>query len=81
MEITKEFIKQAIDYVRSELSEADLNLIQARIIKADEMHLMPDDCFDFSHVVDLMDEFGHDHDLEDGWWCDHIDINDILFEL
>lgn len=29
-------------------------------------------------VQDLLEEYGQDNDLPDGWWCEYGDVDDII---
>lgn len=61
-------LKKAIAYVKENL-------------EAYAMHLMPDACCNYDKVIDLLEEYGEDNELGEGWWEEYGDINDILFEL
>ena len=32
-------------------------------------------------VIDLLEEYGQDNDLPEGWWCEYGDIDDIVEQL
>mgnify|MGYP007069885704 CR=1 FL=1 len=74
-------LKKAIAYVRQQLDEDDIAIIHANINKAYRAHLMPENLCDYGKVMDLLEEYGEDNDLPEGWWEEECDINDILFEL
>lgn len=75
-------IKKAIDYVRenktwSELKDA-LALEKINTFRCDI-------CFADSEIADeiadLMEEYGADNDLPEGWWRTEVTEDDIFFEL
>jgi len=78
----KSHIDKAIDYVRENMSLDDLAILRANIDKSYAMHLVPDEytpgC---DRVVDLLEEYGLEHLLEDRWWEDERDIDQILIEI
>ena len=32
-------------------------------------------------IIDLLEEYGQDNDLPEGWWCEYGDIDDIVEQL
>lgn len=74
-------LKKAITYVKMNLEDYEIAEIKAKIDRAYAMHLMPDACCDYDRVIDLLEEYGDDNELPEGWWEEYGDINDILFEL
>lgn len=77
-----EEIKKAVDYVRENLALADLAILRAKVDKCYEMHIVPNESvMDCDKVVDLLEEYGLVNSLEDRWWEEETDIDQILVEL
>ena len=73
--------KAALDYVRSQLSDWKLAEYRALINSAYEYHTTPTAYADFDHIRDLLEEYGQDNDLPEGWWENEGDLDDWLLEL
>lgn len=73
----KKHIEKALDYVRNEV---DITEVNNAVCKALEMRMpvsvyapaLADD------IADLMEEYGQDNDLPEGWWLEYGDIDDII---
>lgn len=74
-------LKKAIAYVKKNLEDYELAELNAQMDMAYATHLMPDACCNYDKVIDLLEEYGEDNELGEGWWEEYGDINDILFEL
>lgn len=74
-------MKEALDYMRSQLEDYELDVYCTHINASYEMHSTPTACYDFDHIRDLLDEYGADNDLEEGWWEEYGDLDDWLYEL
>lgn len=78
----KSEIAKAIDYVREQMDEDDMAILRAEMRKCYKMHLVPDDnVMDCDEVIDLLEEYGQDNDLPEGWWMEYGEIDDILKSL
>lgn len=73
--------KPALDYVRSQLDEWRLEEYRAAINSAYEYHTTPTAYADFDHIRDLLEEYGQENDLTEGWWENEGDLDDWLYEL
>lgn len=70
-------LEKSLKYVRKYVDIEDLNYKRC---KAMEMRcpfsltypIMTDD------IADLLEEYGEDNDLPEGWWCEYGDIDDIV---
>ena len=81
-EVEKSDIDKAIDYVREQMDKDDMTILQAEMNKCYKMHLIPnEDVMDCSKVIDLLEEYGQDNDLPEGWWMEYGEIDDILINL
>lgn len=75
-------LKPALDYVREQLGEEDVEVIRAQVNLSYRHHMAPSDCVtDDTSVIDLLEEYGADNDLPEGWWENEGDIDDILLRL
>lgn len=73
-------IKSALDYVRNRV---DMLYINRCIVRAMEMRCPFSISFPTStdEITDLLEEYGRDNDLSEGWWCEYGDIDDIAEQL
>jgi hypothetical protein len=70
-------IEKALDYVRNEVDITDVN---NAVCKALEMR-MPVSVYAPSltdNISDLLEEYGQDNDLPEGWWCECCDIDELI---
>ena len=82
-------ILDAIEYVKEQLERFELAELYSQLDEAYDKHLMPENVCTYGRIVDLLNEYGYEHDLvnncdcEYDWWEDggKITINDILFEF
>lgn len=72
----------AIQYVRDNMDEDDMDILHAEMNKCYKMHLIPNEnTVDCSQVIDLLEEYGEENDLPEGWWESECEIDDILTKL
>lgn len=72
-----EHLEKALNHIRENL---DMGFINFCTWKAMEMRcpfslaypLVADD------ITDLLEEYGEDNDLSEGWWCEYGGIDDII---
>lgn len=70
-------MKKAIEYVRKKLDVYEVNRVIDKMymeriplsVASPEMH---------DQINDLMEEYGQDHDLPEGWWLAAGDVEDIF---
>lgn len=74
-------LRKGLAYVREHLDPADMAIIKAMIDKNYQMHLNPGHGIDDSKVIDLLEEYGDNEDLAEGWWMEYGEIDDILLNL
>ena len=70
-------MQKALDYVRQNV---DMGYVNYVVNKAIEMRC-PASCIDAvfaDEVQGLLEEYGDDNDLPEGWWLEYGDIDDIL---
>ena len=76
----KTHLEKALDYVRKNI---DIDYLKGCITPAMQMRMpigyvapmLVDD------IYDLLEEYGQDNDLPEGWWMSEIDVDEILFNL
>ena len=76
-----DLMKEALDYVRSQLDEWRLEEYRAQINSAYEYHTTPTAYADFDHIRDLLEEYGQENDLPEGWWDGKDGLDAWLYEL
>ena len=75
---SKEY-RKGIAYVMENLDEDDKAIIHAECNKAYKQHLIPDsNIVDDSKITDLLEEYGEENDLCDGWYEEEYDASEIL---
>lgn len=70
-------LKKALDYIRENIDEHELShkRINAMTMRCSFSSLYPQDADD---IQDVLEEYGADNDLPEGWWMEHGDIEDIV---
>lgn len=71
-------MKQAVKYVNKQLEPEDIAIICATVDKNFDRHLNPSYGMDDGKIIDLLEEYGQDNDLPEGWWMEECDIDDIV---
>lgn len=80
--IERTALDDGLDYVREQLEQDELDEIRAQIDRSYRYHMTPSDCVtNDSKVIDLLEEWGEDNDLPEGWWEEYGDIDDWLLKL
>ena len=75
-------LQKAIRYVKEQMDENDMVILHAEMDKCYKAHLVPDeDTMECGKVIDLLEEYGQDNDLPEGWWMSEAEMADILCEL
>lgn len=77
-----ETYRDGIRYMLSQLDEDDRAVIRAECNKALGQHLMPDgNIVDDSKITDLLEEYGADEKLPEGWYLEEYDASEILMMI
>ena len=75
-------IQKAVEYIRNHMDEDDMAILKAEMNKCYKMHLIPNEgVMDCSQVIDLLEEYGEENELPEGWWQEECDLDEILCEL
>ena len=64
--------------INQQLEPEDKAIICAMVDKNFNQHLNPAHGIDDMKIIDLLEEYGDDHDLGEGWWMEEHDIDDIV---
>ena len=74
--------ERALEYVREQLEPETLAVIRAQVDRSYRYRMAPSDCVtDDGKVIDLLEEYGQDNDLPEGWWESECEIDEILMKL
>lgn len=75
-------MEAALKYVRENMDEDDMTILKAEMNKCYKMHLVPnEDVMNCSNVIDLLEEYGQENDMPEGWWMSECEMDDILLML
>ena len=71
--------RKGIAYVMENMDEDDKAIIRAECNKAYKLHLIPNsNIVDDYKITDLLEEYGQNEDLPEGWYLDEYDASEIL---
>lgn len=71
--------RKGVAYVMENMNEDDKAIIRARCNKSYSQHLVPNGSIvDDSPIIDLLEEYGQNEDLPEGWYLDEYDASVIL---
>lgn len=73
-------VKDAIAHVRANVDMDDVRRAMT-IIDRQRCPLYQADPSLDCQIYDLMEEYGEDNDLPEGWWLEYVDIDDIIVNL
>ena len=71
-------IRKAVAYINTQLEPEDKTIICAMVDKNFKQHMNPAHGIDDMKIIDLLEEYGDDHDLGEGWWMEECEIDDIV---
>lgn len=70
---------KAIRYVQENIDEDDLACIKAEANKCWKQHLAPtENLIDCEAITDLLEEYGQENDLDERWWEEYAEIDEII---
>ena len=73
---------KAIRYVQENIDEDDLACIKAEANKCWKQHLVPtENLIDCEAITDLLEEYGQENDLDERWWEEYAEIDEIINKL
>lgn len=73
-----EDIRKAVAYINEKLETEDKAIIGAMVDKNFKQHMNPSYGIDDGKIIDLLEEYGDDHDLGEGWWEGECELDDIV---
>ena len=73
--------RKGIAYVKEQMDEEDLAILRAQVSKNYKQHNAPATGIDDSKIIDLLEEYGEDHDLPEGWYLDEYDADEVMLML
>ena len=73
--------RKGIAYVKEQMDEEDLTILRAQVSKNYKQHNAPATGIDDHRIIDLLEEYGEDHDLPEGWYLDEYDADDVMLML
>jgi len=73
-----EDMRKAVAYINEHLEPEDKAIIAATIDKNYKRHMNPAYGIDEGKITDLLEEYGADHDLPEGWWMEEKELDDIV---
>ena len=71
--------EKAVAYVRENVDMADV--AQAKVKMGEKNPLFRINHALCDQIYDLMEEYGEEHDLPEGWWLDEADEEEVLLML
>ena len=71
-------MRKAVAYVNEQMEPEDKAIICAKVDKNFKQHMNPSYDIDDGKIIDLLEEYGADHDLQEGWWEEECSIDDIV---
>ena len=71
-------IRKAVAFINEQLEPEDKAIICAMVDKNFKQHMNPSYGIDDGKIIDLLEEYGDDHDLGEGWWESECELDDIV---
>ena len=79
---TPDGMTAGLAYLREQLEADELAEIRAQVDRSYRYHMAPSDCVtNDNKIIDLLEEYGADNDLPEGWWEGEGDIDDWMIKL
>lgn len=73
----KSNLQKALDYVREQMDDDKLAVVRAQRNYNWVHRMLVQTDYD-EEIFDLLEEWGEEHDLPEGWWANEADMEDIL---
>lgn len=71
-------MRKAVAYINKQLEPEDKAIICAQVDKNFKQHMNPAYGIDDGKIIDLLGEYGEDHDLPEEWWMEECEMDDIV---
>jgi hypothetical protein len=79
---TPKVLRDAIKYIREKIDDSVLAIVLAQADRCWEMHLVPtESTMDCEPIIEFLAEYGEDHGLEERWWEEYCEIDEIIGRL
>lgn len=79
---TPKVLRDAIKYIREKIDDNVLAIVLAQADRCWEMHLVPtESTMDCEPIIEFLAEYGEDHGLEERWWEEYCEIDEIIGRL
>lgn len=72
--------KKALQYVKDNVEQIDVEHALHHMNRENIPLRLADDTLGMK-IYDLMEEYGADNDLPEGWWLDECDEDEIIFKV
>jgi len=76
-----EYYRKGIAYVKEQMDDFEKDIIRAEVNRNYAQHNAPSTGLDDSKIIDLLEEYGEDHELPEGWYLDEYDADDVMLML
>lgn len=73
--------RKGIAYVKEQMDDFEKDIIRAKVNRNYAQHDSPSTGLDDHRIIDLLEEYGDDHDLPEGWYLDEYDADDVMLML
>lgn len=73
--------RKGIAYVKEQMEDFEKDIIRAKVNRNYAQHDSPSTGLDDHRIIDLLEEYGEDHDLPEGWYLDEYDADDVMLML
>ena len=79
---TPKVLRDAIKYIREKIDDSVLAIVLAQADRCWEQHLVPSESvMDCEPIIEFLAEYGEDHGLEERWWEEYCEIDEIIGRL
>jgi hypothetical protein len=71
-------MRKAVAYAMEQMEPEDIAIIGAKVGLNFKQDMNPAYGIDEGKISDLLEEYGQDNDLPEGWWMEECDMDDIV---
>lgn len=71
-------MRKAVAYAMEQMEPEDIAIIGAKVGKNFKQDMNPAYGIDEGKISDLLEEYGQDNDLPEGWWMEECNMDDIV---
>ena len=73
--------RKGIAYVKEQMEDFEKDIIRAKVNRNYAQHDSPSTGLDDHRIIDLLEEYGEDHDLPEGWYLDEYDADEVMLMI